>query len=630
MKKGFTTGSCSAAAAKAAAYMLLTGNKKQQITIETPAGIMFTADIVDIEFDETKASCAVVKDGGDDPDVTTGSHIVATVSLVADDNENKTRASVVIEGGKGVGVVTLPGLDQPVGVAAINHIPREMIEKEVLKVCDLFDFCGILRVVISVPNGEELAKKTFNPRLGIVDGISILGTTGIVEPMSTKAIIDTIRVELNQKRALGQESILITPGNYGKKFLKEQFGYDLDDAVKCSNFIGETVDMACEMGFKEIILAGHIGKLIKIAGGIMNTHSHEADCRMEILSSCALKAGADKELAIRILGCLNTQEAIEAIDDAGLLDNTMDIVLERILFYLNFRASDRIKINCIVYSNESGLLGSTIDKIKNNQSSESNRSSNKKQVHFVGAGCGAADLITVRGRNLLEKADVVIYAGSLINPDILKYTSNNCELYNSGIMTLEEVMDVMVLAVKQGKTVVRLHTGEPSIYGAIQEQMEMLDNYGINYDSCPGISACFGAASSLNLEYTLPGISQSLIITRIEGRTAVPEKESIESFASHGASMAIYLSTGLLEELSRRLIAGGYSPNTPAAIVYKATWPDEEKYVCTVDTLAQTAAEHSIKNLAVIIVSDVINKSGYERSRLYDPDFETGIREKRS
>ena len=460
MKKGFTTGSCSAAAAKAAAYMLLTGNKKQQITIETPAGIMFTADIVDIEFDETKASCAVVKDGGDDPDVTTGSHIVATVSLVADDNENKTRASVVIEGGKGVGVVTLPGLDQPVGVAAINHIPREMIEKEVLKVCDLFDFCGILRVVISVPNGEELAKKTFNPRLGIVDGISILGTTGIVEPMSTKAIIDTIRVELNQKRALGQESILITPGNYGKKFLKEQFGYDLDDAVKCSNFIGETVDMACEMGFKEIILAGHIGKLIKIAGGIMNTHSHEADCRMEILSSCALKAGADKELAIRILGCLNTQEAIEAIDDAGLLDNTMDIVLERILFYLNFRASDRIKINCIVYSNESGLLGSTIDKIKNNQSSESNRSSNKKQVHFVGAGCGAADLITVRGRNLLEKADVVIYAGSLINPDILKYTSNNCELYNSGTMTLEEVMDVMVLAVKQGKTVVRLHTGE--------------------------------------------------------------------------------------------------------------------------------------------------------------------------
>lgn len=630
MKKGFTTGSCSAAAAKAAAYMLLSGNKKQQITIETPAGIMFTADIVDIEFDETKASCAIVKDGGDDPDVTTGSHIVATVSLVADDNENKTRASVVIEGGKGVGVVTLPGLDQPVGVAAINHIPREMIEKEVLKVCDLFDFCGILRVVISVPNGEELAKKTFNPRLGIVDGISILGTTGIVEPMSTKAIIDTIRVELNQKRALGQESVLITPGNYGKKFLKEQFGYDLDDAVKCSNFIGETVDMVCEMGFKEIILAGHIGKLIKIAGGIMNTHSHEADCRMEILSSCALKAGADKELAIRILGCLNTQEAIEAIDDAGLLDNTMDIVLERILFYLNFRASDRIKINCIVYSNESGLLGSTIDKIKNNQSSESNRSSNKKQVHFVGAGCGAADLITVRGRNLLEKADVVIYAGSLINPDILKYTLNNCELYNSGTMTLEEVMDVMVLAVKQGKTVVRLHTGEPSIYGAIQEQMEMLDNYGINYDSCPGISACFGAASSLNLEYTLPGISQSLIITRIEGRTAVPEKESIESFASHGASMAIYLSTGLLEELSRRLIAGGYSPNTPAAIVYKATWPDEEKYVCTVDTLAQTAAEHSIKNLAVIIVSDVINKSGYERSRLYDPDFETGIREKRS
>ena len=248
-------------------------------------------------------------------------------------------------------------------------------------------------------------------------------------------------------------------------------------------------------------------------------------------------------------------------------------------------------------------------------------------VYFVGAGSGAVDLITVRGMRLLQKADVIIYAGSLVNPELLGYAKNECEISNSAKMTLDEVIDVMKDAHAKEKELVRLHTGDPSVYGAIREQMDALDELGIEYESCPGVSACFGAASSLNLEYTLPDISQSLIITRMEGKTKVPPKESIESFAAHQASMAIYLSTGMLKELSRRLIAGGYEAATPAAIVYKATWPDEEAYTCTVATLADTAEEHRITKTALVLVGDAITHQHYKKSRLYAPDFSTEFRQ---
>ena len=237
-------------------------------------------------------------------------------------------------------------------------------------------------------------------------------------------------------------------------------------------------------------------------------------------------------------------------------------------------------------------------------------------VHFVGAGSGAPDLITVRGQRLLAEADVIIYAGSLVNPALLEYKKDGCRVYDSAKMTLEEVTDVMREAEKEGLTTVRLHTGDPCIYGATREQMDILEEAGIKYDSTPGVSAFCGAASALDMEYTLPGISQSVIITRMAGRTPMPEKESIESFAAHGATMVIFLSTGMLEKLSSRLTAGGYAPDTPAAIVYKATWPDEEKYICTVDTLAQTAAEHGITKTALIIVGGTVAQSGYEPSKL--------------
>ena len=247
-------------------------------------------------------------------------------------------------------------------------------------------------------------------------------------------------------------------------------------------------------------------------------------------------------------------------------------------------------------------------------------------IHFVGAGSGAADLITLRGKKFLEEADVVIYAGSLVNPQLLEYTKQSCNIYNSAKMTLEEVLEVMTAAEEEGKTTVRLHTGDPCLYGAIREQMDVLDERGIAYDYCPGVSSFCGAASALNLEYTLPNVSQSVIITRMAGRTPVPEKESIESFAAHHATMVVFLSTGLLEELSKRLMEGGYEPDTPAAIVYKATWEDEKSFVCTVATLAQTAKENGITKTALMIIGDAVAHNSYERSKLYDPGFTTEFR----
>ena len=250
-------------------------------------------------------------------------------------------------------------------------------------------------------------------------------------------------------------------------------------------------------------------------------------------------------------------------------------------------------------------------------------------ITFVGAGPGAEDLITVRGQNKLKEADVVIYAGSLVNPALLKMCREECEIYNSAEMTLEEVMEVMIKGESSGKKVVRLHTGDPCLYGAIKEQMDELDRRKIPFEDCPGVSSFCGAAAALKAEYTLPGISQSVVITRMAGRTPVPEKESIRSFAAHQATMVLFLSTGMLEELSRRLVAGGYTKDTPAALVYKASWPEEEAYLCTVETLPLVAKKHNITKTALVLVGNVLANKRCARSKLYAPDFETEFRKKK-
>ncbi len=356
MRKGFTTGSCAAAASKAAAYMLLGGNKKDRIEIDTPAGEKYTPRIEEIRIDEGYASCAVRKDSGDEPDITDGTRIFAKISMAKTLDGKK---ELIIKGGKGIGKVTRPGLDQPPGNAAINSVPRQMIEKEVRQVMELFDHEGSLQVEIFAPDGEKLAMKTFNPRLGIEGGISIIGTTGIVEPMSVKAILDTVRVELRQLKAMGADIAVVSPGNYGMKFMKDNYGYDLDKAVKCSNYIGDTIDMAADAGFKRMLICGHVGKLIKLSGGIMNTHSKEADCRMELMAAAAVKCGAAGEVLNEILGCVSTEEAVDIYIREGIRDECFEHIMEKIGLYTQKRGEGRIDIQCMVYSIKHGLLGQT-------------------------------------------------------------------------------------------------------------------------------------------------------------------------------------------------------------------------------------------------------------------------------
>lgn len=356
LRFGYTTGSCSAAAAKAAALMLLGNRQIETVELETPKGIGLVLSVHEVERQEDWVSCAVKKNSGDDPDVTNGILIYAKLVLEESDNQ----IEILLDGGIGVGRVTKPGLEVKIGEAAINRVPREMIRKEVLAVCKEFGMTkGRIRVTISVPEGVEISKKTFNERLGIVGGISILGTSGIVEPMSDEAWIDSIKVEMDIMKAEGQEVIAVTLGNYGEDFLINQQRIPLKDSLKCSNFIGATIDYASEIGMKGILLVGHIGKLIKTAGGIMNTHSKHGDCRMEIIASHAGMAGMTRDGIREIMSCVTVDDAIHHLNQEKLLDIVMESILERIDFYLGHRCFGKFPIGAVVFSNQYGVLGET-------------------------------------------------------------------------------------------------------------------------------------------------------------------------------------------------------------------------------------------------------------------------------
>ena len=355
LRYGYTTGSCAAAASKAAAAMLLSGKEISYVELHTPKGIDLRLEVLDISREDNAVSCAIQKDGGDDPDVTNGILIYAKVS-----REPADEAQIIIDGGIGVGRVTKPGLEQPVGAAAINKVPRQMIRENLEAVCEQYHYHGKLSVVISIPSGVELAAKTFNPRLGIVGGISALGTIGIVEPMSEQALIDTIRVEMRQKLANGMEYLLVVPGNYGIDFL-DQYGHglQLEDAVKCSNFVGEALDAAVEFGAKGVLLVGHIGKFVKLAGGIMNTHSHNADARMELLTVHAALLGAPVELLQKMMECVTTDDALKYLKEADLMEPVMERIMEKMEFYVNQRAQHQLELGVITFSNVFGILGQT-------------------------------------------------------------------------------------------------------------------------------------------------------------------------------------------------------------------------------------------------------------------------------
>lgn len=357
LRFGYTTGSCAAGAARGAARLLLGEDEISEVELMTPKGILLHLEILDRKRSENAASCAVRKDAGDDPDTTNGILVYAEVEkfLIRSDMEDR----IVIDGGIGVGRVTKPGLSQKVGEAAINPVPRAMILQAVEEIADQYHYEGGLKVTISVPEGEKIARKTFNPRLGIVGVISILGTSGIVEPMSEKALIDSIRVEMTQHAAMGEQYMLVTPGNYGADYLREHMELPFEKNIKCSNYVGETIDMAVDMGVKGILFISHIGKFVKVAAGIMNTHSHSADARMEVLCSNAIRAGGDLACARSILQCNTTDEALRVLDESHILKETMKEVTDRIQFYLDHRSYQQILLGAVIFSNEYGYLGQT-------------------------------------------------------------------------------------------------------------------------------------------------------------------------------------------------------------------------------------------------------------------------------
>ena len=371
LRYGWTTGSCAAAAAKAAAEMLLGGQEILQVRLMTPKGIGLLLDVEMTVRREAYVQCAVRKYSGDDPDVTDGLLICARAERISGPEADAAvergafcvnvtdTLRIILDGGDGVGRVMKKGLEQCIGQAAINKVPRRMIMEETAGVCEKYGYTGVLKITVAIPQGEKTAEKTFNPRLGIEGGLSVLGTSGIVEPMSEKALTDTIYLEMKMLRDGGHRYCYVVPGNYGTDFLERTLRADPELAVKCSNYVGETIDDAKLLEMEGILLIGHVGKFIKLAAGVMNTHSRQADCRMEVFAAHAAMAGADRETVCRLMQCINTTEAIEILREQGLLGQVMKTVTERIEFYLRQRAGEELRIGMILFSLEDGILGRT-------------------------------------------------------------------------------------------------------------------------------------------------------------------------------------------------------------------------------------------------------------------------------
>ena len=351
LRCGYTTGSCATAAATAATQMLLTGQKIQAVKITLPNETDVLFEVYDSSITKTSASCSIQKDAGDDPDVTNGIKITAKVTLGDKD--------IILTGGKGVGTVTSKGLQCEVGQPAINPVPRKMIRQNVKIICEKHSYTNGIHIEISALNGEEIAKKTFNPRLGIVGGISILGTTGIVEPMSEAALVDTIKVLIDKQQVKNPKQILITPGNYGRDYCLNNLSLDIEQGVKCSNFIGETLDYLIYRKFEKLLLVGHIGKLVKLAGGIMNTHSAYADCRMEILAVHTAMAGATTQTVKEIMACITTDEAIEIIKKHGFEKMVFASILEKMKFHIDYRTKGQLQVEIMMFSTNDTVIAQT-------------------------------------------------------------------------------------------------------------------------------------------------------------------------------------------------------------------------------------------------------------------------------
>ena len=351
LRCGYTTGSCAAAASKAAAEMLLTGEFVHETQLMTPKDIELHLPTENAEISEGCASCAIRKDSGDDPDITNGILVYAKAERIP--------FGIEIDGGKGIGRVTKAGLDQPVGNAAINSVPRKMISAAVTEICEKYDYHGGIRITISVPDGEQIALKTYNPRMGIEGGISIIGTSGIVEPMSSRALIDTIKVEERMRRSEGRKNLLLTIGNYSQNFLAENMPMIMNYGVKCSNYIGDAIDIALELGFESVLIVGHIGKLVKLGAGIMNTHSAQADGRMDVLVTCGVMADVDPQILKKLTACATVDAALDELDKANAVDRVAAVLMEKAQYYLDAKVKGEIRIGAVMFSDKRGIIGMT-------------------------------------------------------------------------------------------------------------------------------------------------------------------------------------------------------------------------------------------------------------------------------
>lgn len=351
LRCGYTTGTCATLATKACAIIHFTGEKINSVKVTTPNGIDVIADVLDISIQNNKISCAIKKDAGDDIDVTDGMLIYSTLEFIPDKD-------IIITGGTGIGFVTKKGLNQPVGEYAINSTPRKTIHDELFNLSEFYNYNGGFKVTISAPNGLEIAKKTFNSNLGIINGISIIGTTGIVEPQSLQALVDTIKVEVNMHNHNNHKRLILTFGNYSHDFISSNnFDILLDyEQIKISNFVGDTLDLLYQTNIEEIILVGHIGKVVKLAGGIMNTHSKFGDCRVEIFSSYAAYFGASTSIIKELMHSATTDACIDILDDINLRENVIDLIIDNASKHMNKRVDNKLKIGIITFSNIHGLL----------------------------------------------------------------------------------------------------------------------------------------------------------------------------------------------------------------------------------------------------------------------------------
>ena len=524
LRWGYTTGTCGTAASMAAALMLLGQKRVGQVKVSTPKGLDLDLEIEEIRFTKEQAVCAVRKDSGDDPDVTNGIAIYSRVSFRDDkpETEGYIWENEVIRlhltAGEGVGIVTKPGLACEVGKPAINPVPREMIFTHVERACRQYGFQGSLHIEIFIPQGIEISKKTFNPRMGIKGGISLLGTSGMVEPMSEKALTDTIQLELHQKHVAGLKSMILTPGNYGESFLRDELNVNLDYAVKCSNFIGDSLDMAVQENIEEVLLVGHGGKLIKLAAGVMNTHSSVADGRMETLAAWGGACGAGPELIREILESVTVDQGLKLLETVpGLREKVMEQVVRRAWEHLTLRAGESMKVECILFTNERGILGMSpgaMDMLKRilaqdmTNWTEINEINSGKEEKY---GTHCRSWSGSRGPDHSKRTEtfktgryryLCRFPGQ--SRFIKRDKTGGCDLRQRK-NDLEQVMEVIEQAWKEQKEVVRLHTGDPCLYGAIREQMDAMDKLGITYDICPGVSSFCGTAAALQMEYTLPG-----------------------------------------------------------------------------------------------------------------------------